>query len=67
MGILKTIETTFWELFYKCQKQQSRFTREEALKIAHDYNLETEVIQAMSHGCTPDEALQEWDLYIINK
>ena len=31
--------------------------------LAHQYNLEWEVLQAMEHGCTPDEALQEWDIY----
>ena len=41
----------------------SKYTRAEALAIAKRYNLEKEVIEAMKHGCTPDEALQEWDLY----
>ena len=31
--------------------------------IARKHGLEYEVIKAMDHGCTPDEALQEWDIY----
>jgi hypothetical protein len=33
------------------------------LEIARRYRLEYEVIKAMDHGCNPDEALQEWDIY----
>lgn len=39
------------------------YTREEALEIARQYNLESEVKLAMSKGYTPDEALMDWDLY----
>jgi len=46
--------------------RQSRFTKEEALKIARDYNLEQEVKDAMRFGFTPDEALEDWDIYPYN-
>ena len=45
----------------------SRCTRAEALAIARKHKLEYEVIKAMDHGCTPDEALQEWDIYPYDK
>jgi hypothetical protein len=38
-------------------------TKEEALQIAQNYGLEEEVMEGMAHGCTPDEALQDWDIY----
>ena len=28
-----------------------------------EHELDAEVLLAIKHGCTPDEALQEWDLY----
>jgi hypothetical protein len=37
-------------------------TREEAIAIANKYNLQAEVIWCMDDGCTPEEALEEWDL-----
>lgn len=38
-------------------------TREEALALASKHNLEIEVAYEMDHnGCTPDEALREWDV-----
>ena len=46
------------------EKQQSRFTREQAISMAKDYHLEEEVIECMdTYGMSPDEALEEWDLY----
>lgn len=42
--------------------RSSGVTKEEALAIARKYNLETEVAQAMKYGCSPEEALEEWDL-----
>lgn len=36
--------------------------RSEALAIARKYNLENEVEKSMDRGCTPLEALEEWDL-----
>ena len=39
------------------------YSKEEALKHARKYNLEWEVNEAMKHGLTPDEALQDWDIY----
>ena len=41
----------------------SRFTKEEALNIAAKYGLRTEILEAMRHGCSPDEALEDWDIY----
>jgi len=57
------IVTLFWRLWYRLRPAPSRYTRPEALAIARKHNLEYEVIEAMDHGCTPDEALQEWDIY----
>lgn len=46
------------------EKQQSRFTREQAISMAKDYHLEEDVIECMdTYGMSPDEALEEWDLY----
>lgn len=39
------------------------YTKEEALKRAKEYGLEEEVAMAMKHGLSPDEALEDWDLY----
>lgn len=44
-------------------KPKSRFTVEEAIKIAREYDMESEVTEALKFGFTPDEALEEWDLY----
>jgi len=60
---MSKLRTLFWRWWYRHHQQPSRFTRPEALAIARKYGLEWEVIQAMSHGCTPDEALQDWDIY----
>ena len=46
------------------KKQQSLYSREQAIKMAEPYNLQQEVIDAIdTYGLSPDEALQEWDLY----
>ena len=37
-------------------------TRNEALAIAGKYNLQYEVQDAMDRGCSPEEALGEWDI-----
>jgi hypothetical protein len=60
---MKRLITLFWRWWYKIYPSPSKYTRPEALAIARKYNLEYEVIKAMDHGCTPDEALQEWDIY----
>jgi len=39
------------------------FTKEEALTRAKKYGLVEEVAMAMEHGLTPDEALEDWDIY----
>lgn len=39
------------------------FTRQEALERAAQFGLQEEVRTAMEHGLTPDEALEDWDLY----
>lgn len=57
------IATRLWRLWYRLHPVPSRYTRPEALEIARRYHLEYEVIKAMDHGCTPDEALQEWDIF----
>ena len=57
------ITARFWKWWYKYHPSPSKYTRFEALAIARQHNLEWEVIEAMRHGSTPDEALQEWDIY----
>ena len=57
------ITTLFWRWWYSHHSSPSRYTRAGALAMAKKYGLEWEVLQAMDHGCTPDEALQEWDIY----
>ena len=58
------IATIFWRWWYtKVHPSPSKYTREEALAIAREHELDAEVMMAMKHGCTPDEALQEWDIY----
>ena len=47
--------------FLSCFRS-SGVTKAEALEIARKHNLEPEVIEAMRHGCTPEEALEEWDI-----
>lgn len=37
-------------------------TAHEALAIADKYNLRYEVQMAMDNGCSPEEALREWDI-----
>lgn len=63
---INRITSLFWRWWYKFLPSPSRYTRPEALAIARKHNLEYEVIKAMDHGCTPDEALQEWDIYPYN-
>ena len=63
MTKMSRLRTLLWKLWYRHHKQPSRFTREEALAIAREHELDAEVLMAMKQGCTPDEALQEWDLY----
>lgn len=35
----------------------------EAIQIARKYNLEAEIRQELASGLTPEEALQEWDIF----
>ena len=60
---MRNIITMFWRWWYRHHQTPSRFTKEEALAIARKYHLEAEVLTAMQHGCNPNEALQEWDLF----
>lgn len=57
------LKPLFWRWWYRHHQQPSKHTRAEALARAKKHGLEWEVLQAMDHGCTPDEALQEWDIY----
>lgn len=43
--------------------KSSKFTKKEAIKIAKEHNLKAEVVLAMKHGCSPDEALLVLDIY----
>lgn len=63
---INRITSVLWRWWYRIHLSPSRYTRPEALAIAKKYGLEYEVIKAMDHGCTPDEALQEWDIYPYN-
>ena len=62
------LKTTKLEPLHKLLKRvcslfrSSGITKEEALAIARKHNLETEVAEAMKYGCSPEEALEEWDL-----
>lgn len=40
-----------------------KYTVKEAILIARKYNLEHEIRQELASGLSPDEALQEWDIY----
>lgn len=37
-------------------------TVREALAVADKYNLRHEIQMAMDNGCSPEEALNEWDI-----
>jgi hypothetical protein len=43
------------------------YTKEEALKRAERFGLRHEVATAMSFGLSPDEALEDWDIYPFNE
>ncbi len=51
--------TSFWRWWYRRHPSPSKYTKEEALAIAREYELDAEVMMAMKQGCTPDE----WDIY----
>ena len=63
---MKRLITSFWRWRYRHHPEASKFTKDDALRIARKYKLEAEVTTAMDHGCNPDEALQEWDIYPYN-
>ena len=46
----------------KIKKLHQQMTKENAIKIAKENGLEYEVLQSIKAGCTPQEALREWDL-----
>jgi hypothetical protein len=60
------LTTVFWQWWYRHHPKLSRYTKETALALAKEHGLESEVTTSMQHGCTPDEALQEWDIYPFN-
>ena len=60
---MKRLITLFWRWWYRHHPEPSKFTKEEALEIAKEHELDAEVMMAMKQGCNPDEALQEWDVY----
>ena len=57
MNIINNIIDIVRDLF-----RSSYYTKEEALSIAGKYGLRTEVLEAMKHGLSPDEALEDWDI-----
>ena len=46
----------------KGMQPKKNYTHEEALELATEWGLYNEVKYEMEHGCTPNEALYEWDL-----
>lgn len=47
----------------KTKKQKiQQINTEKAIQIAKENGLEYEVLQSIKAGCTPQEALREWDL-----
>ena len=46
----------------KVKKLHQQMTKESAIQIAKESGLEYEVLQSIKAGCTPAEALREWDL-----
>lgn len=42
--------------------EKDRMSREEALAIAKQHDLEYEVQEAMNSGMSPEEALEDWDI-----
>ena len=61
--MIRRLQTIFWQWWYRHHPSPSHFTKEDAIKIAREHNLESEVIMAMENGCNPDESLQDWDIY----
>ena len=61
------LTTVFWQWWYRHHPKPSSYTKETALSIAKEHELDAEVLMAIKHGCTPDEALQEWDIYPYDK
>ena len=57
------IITKFWRWWYRHHQPPSHFTKGEALEVAKKHHLESEVLMSLEQGDTPDEALQELDLY----
>ncbi len=51
-----------WRRF-RASHKESYYTEEEARRIAIKNNLEKELDEALDFGFTPDEALEEWDIY----
>lgn len=43
--------------------EKIKYTAREAILMARKYNLEHEIRQELAAGATPDEALEEWDIY----
>lgn len=43
--------------------EKIKYTAKEAILMARKYNLEHEIRQELASGATPDEALEEWDIY----
>ena len=70
-----TVFHSFWNIPYKqllIKRHQehvaaSRYTREQAIEMAKPYHLEKEVTDTFdTYGQSPDNALQDWDLYPYN-
>lgn len=64
---MKGLRTLFWRWWYRHHPGQSKYTKEEALAIAKEHELDAEVLIAIKNGRTPDKALQEWDIYPYDK
>lgn len=55
-----------WRRF-RASHKESYYTEEEARRIAIKNSLENEFDEALDFGLTPDEALEEWDIYPYGK
>jgi len=57
------IKTLFWRWWYRNHPTPSKYSKDEALEIAKKHKMETAVSMAILRGYTPDNALQEYDLF----
>lgn len=64
--MIKKSLASIWQRWCKHHSEHLRFSKREALNIARAYKLESEILMAIQRGYSPDEALQDWDIYPYN-